>query len=449
MVSAIKNIIQKDKRSALIGKNIAFSFLLKIWSAVVIFLLVPYTLNCLGEYKNGVWLTMSSLLLWIDQLDIGLGNGLRNKLASYIADNDIEKAREAVSSTFFMLFVVVIPVAVVLCLFINTADLYSLLNIDSNFVKNLSEVFTVATIFVCATFVLKFIGNFYLGLQLPAVNNLLVVSGQTLALLATVFLYYNGVSSLISIAVVNTFPPLIVYIVAYVYSFYFKYSKFRPTFGSIKKVMVKQLFGFGVQFFILQMAGCILFMTSNMLISRLFSPNVVTPYQITYRYFSIVLMVFTVICTPYWSATTDAYKRKDMAWIVRSNKLLNKILLAIGVMELFMVIASPLFYDIWIGKNVMVPLSMTVMMGVYMFITVSSLRFSFILNGIGVLRLQLYITVSAAICFIPLALIAVKITNSIVWFMTVLCAVNIPGLVINIIQYKKIVNNKAHGIWIK
>ena len=214
-------------------------------------------------------------------------------------------------------------------------------------------------------------------------------------------------------------------------------------------MMVRQLFGFGIQFFILQMAGCILFMTSNMLISRFFSPSIVTPYQITYRYFSIVLMVFTVICTPYWSATTDAYKRNDMAWIVKSNKLLNKILLGIGVMEFLMVIASPLFYDIWIGKEVTVPLYMTVMMGIYMFVTVSSLRFSFILNGIGVLRLQIYMTVSASLCFIPLTIVVVKVTDSIIWFMIALCAVNMPGLIVNIIQYKKIINNKAQGIWMK
>ncbi len=114
-----------------------------------------------------------------------------------------------------------------------------------------------------------------------------------------------------------------------------------------------------------------------------------------------------------------------------------------------MVAVSPVFYAIWVGKDVDVPLSMTVMMGVYMFVTICSLRYSFILNGIGALRLQLYATVSAAVCFIPLAVAAVKMTGSIVWFMAVMSAVNVPGLAVNIIQYRKIINNKAQGIWIK
>ena len=58
------------QRSTLLVKNILVSFLIKGWSAIVVFLMVPVTLHCLGEYKNGVWLTISSIMLWIDNMDI-------------------------------------------------------------------------------------------------------------------------------------------------------------------------------------------------------------------------------------------------------------------------------------------------------------------------------------------------------------------------------------------
>ena len=64
----------KEQRTVLLRKNIFFSFLIKGWSALAIFLTVPLTLSCLGVYENGVWLTISSVLLLIDNLDIGLGN---------------------------------------------------------------------------------------------------------------------------------------------------------------------------------------------------------------------------------------------------------------------------------------------------------------------------------------------------------------------------------------
>ena len=97
------------KRSSRLQKNILASFVAKGWSAVIVLLSVPVTLNCLGEYNNGVWLTISSIMLWIDQLDIGLGNGMRNKLAAYLAHGEDERARMLVSSTFAMLTYIIIP----------------------------------------------------------------------------------------------------------------------------------------------------------------------------------------------------------------------------------------------------------------------------------------------------------------------------------------------------
>ena len=117
-----KHIFLGERRTSLIKKNIIASFLIKGWSAMVQFLLVPLTLACLGEYENGVWLTISSVLLWINNLDIGLGNGLRNKLAVYMARGDKEKAREMVSSTFIMLCISIIAVLIVLLLLETCCD---------------------------------------------------------------------------------------------------------------------------------------------------------------------------------------------------------------------------------------------------------------------------------------------------------------------------------------
>ena len=64
-----------EKRSSRLQKNILVSFIAKGWSAIIVLLMVPITLKCLGEYNNGVWLTISSVMLWIDNLDIGLGYG--------------------------------------------------------------------------------------------------------------------------------------------------------------------------------------------------------------------------------------------------------------------------------------------------------------------------------------------------------------------------------------
>ena len=174
-----------SSRTILLIKNIIASFFVKGWVAVVVLLMVPLTLKCLGNYQNGVWLTISSMLVWIDQMDIGLGNGLRNKLAVLMAHGEKEQARSLVSSTMAMLAVIIFPILIALCILIWFGDVYSLLNVIPSIIPELRLALLTAVVLVCMTFVLKFIGNVYMGMQLPSVSNLLLALGQTLAMILT------------------------------------------------------------------------------------------------------------------------------------------------------------------------------------------------------------------------------------------------------------------------
>jgi O-antigen/teichoic acid export membrane protein len=63
------------------------------------------------------------------------------------------------------------------------------------------------------------------------------------------------------------------------------------------------------------------------------------------------------------------------------------------------------------------------------------------------LRLQLIFTIGAAIVFFPLAYFVVSWKHDITWLVAVMCFVNIPGMIVNRIQFYKIINNQAKGIW--
>ena len=209
----------KDHRTKLLVKNVIASFFIKGWAATVALVMVPLTLECLGKYQNGVWLTISSLLVWVDHMDIGLGNGLRNKLAAHVAHQEMQEARKVVSSTMAMLVCIVFPLLLLLLLLIWYTDVYAFLNVKPDIIPELRTALVCAVALVCMTFVLKFIGNVYMGLQLPAVNNMLLALGQTLALLLTAILYWTGHATFLWIVIANTVAPLAVYVLSYPYLF--------------------------------------------------------------------------------------------------------------------------------------------------------------------------------------------------------------------------------------
>ena len=434
---------KNNSRSSLLAKNIFASFLVKGWSAIVVLLMVPLTLKMLGIYTNGVWLTISSILMWIDLMDIGLGNGLRNAVAKHVAMNNNEKVRQDISSTFFMLFVIIIPLLFIFYFIICCCDMYSMLGIDRGRIQHLNKILVVATTLASSTFIFKSVGNFYMGMQLPAVNNLIVCLGQTTAMVLTYIAYMEGCHSLFAVVIINTAAPLSLWLLSIPYTFGVKYPQYCPSFRCVDLGVSKSLFSAGVQFFIIQVCGVILFMSTNIIISRLFSPAEVTPYQIAYRYFNMAIVIFTIVCMPFWNATTDAYTRGDLQWIHKAGKRLDFLVFLSFIGLTIMVAISNFVYEIWVGSEVTIPIEMSASMALYLFVLIASMRYSYILNGVNVLRIQLIYTISATIVFLPLAYVACDVFPSVTTLILVMCIVNIPGLIANAWKYYQIFYNKS------
>ena len=77
----------------------------------------------------------------------------------------------------------------------------------------------------------------------------------------------------------------------------------------------------GVKFFFIQITTIVMFASGNFIITQLYGPAEVTPYNISYRLFAATVTVFTIIIAPFWSAYTEAITMKDFTWI---KKVLKK-----------------------------------------------------------------------------------------------------------------------------
>lgn len=134
------------KRSIIAKKNIIISFLLKGISIIISLILVPLTLNYLNPTEYGIWLTLSSVLSWINFFDMGLGNGLRNKFGEARAKNDMKLAQSYISTTL-ALIIILISLIFLLFIVINPfLNWTKILNTNASFGHELS--LTVLFVFV-------------------------------------------------------------------------------------------------------------------------------------------------------------------------------------------------------------------------------------------------------------------------------------------------------------
>lgn len=444
----LNRLFNGDSRSVKAKKNIIASGFIKGADTLVYLLLVPLTLGYLNAYEYGIWLTLNSILSWINSFDIGLGNGLRNKLTISIAENDKIKGRSYVSTTFFMLVFIMTVIFIVASLLIYHIDWYALLNVDRKVVSNLRDIVIISFLFFCINFVLKFVGNVYQALQLPAINYLIAFSGNMLSLMIIFILTKTIPGSLFWVAIVYSATPPIVYFICYPITFKKLYPYLSPSIKFFNLKYLKELLSLSVLFFIIQIMGLLLFSLSNLLISNMFGPDSVTSYNISNRYFSILSLFFNLILAPVWSAATDAYTKKDMLWIKKSITNLVKMLILFAVLIVVMIFLADYVYYLWVGATIKISKGMSILMGTYIFILLWSLSFSSMLNGMSKLRVQAINILFVGFAFYPLCSFLGTIYG-ISGILLGMCLLNLSGAILNTIQIYKIVNNCASGIWNK
>ena len=408
--------------------------------------LVPLTLGYLDAYEYGIWLTLNSILLWINSFDIGLGNGLRNKLAIAVAKGDYTLGRIYVSTTFYSLIIIMLFLFAITYFCCISIDWYSVLNVNEDSIPGLEKVVIYSFACFCLNFVFKFVGNVYLALQMPAITNFLNVLGHVFSLLFIWILTKVTDGSLLYVAVVYSISPVLVYMLAYPITFYVRYRILAPSFSLVRFSYLKDLMGIGLQFFFLQIAGIILFASSNLVMSHMLGPESVTPYNIAYRYFSVIPLGYTILISPMWSAVTDAYVKGDIEWIKKSMRKMRTLLLCTAVIIVLMIIFSDFVYRIWVGGAIEIPWKLSLCMGIYIYVLVWSLSYSHFLNGIGKLRIQVLNTFVVAILFYPLAILLVEYWKG-VGMVSVMILVNLSGALLNTIQFNKIVNKTDEGLW--
>ena len=435
-----------DGRTQKVNRNISYSLIIKGFGILISLLLVPLTLGYLDAYEYGIWLTLNSILLWINSFDIGLGNGLRNKLAIAVAKGDYTLGRIYVSTTFYSLIIIMLFLFAITYFCCISIDWYSVLNVNEDSIPGLEKVVIYSFACFCLNFVFKFVGNVYLALQMPAITNFLNVLGHVFSLLFIWILTKVTDGSLLYVAVVYSISPVLVYMLAYPITFYVRYRILAPSFSLVRFSYLKDLMGIGLQFFFLQIAGIILFASSNLVMSHMLGPESVTPYNIAYRYFSVIPLGYTILISPMWSAVTDAYVKGDIEWIKKSMRKMRTLLLCTAVIIVLMIIFSDFVYRIWVGGAIEIPWKLSLCMGIYIYVLVWSLSYSHFLNGIGKLRIQVLNTFVVAILFYPLAILLVEYWKG-VGMVSVMILVNLSGALLNTIQFNKIVNKTDEGLW--
>nr|WP_205836337.1 oligosaccharide flippase family protein [Iodobacter violacea] len=370
------------------------------------FFAIPLMIRYLGQVQFGVWSTLLTVMSWIVFFDLGVGNGLRNKVTEALAKSDRVLAAGYISSGYTLIGIIAFFIYLLIFFASFFISWQSVFNVTS-----VSEHILRATIQIAALFV---VFNFWLGLiaaLLSAVQRTSLVSfGQLISsLLALLFigiLLYKAEGNISYLALSYGLSLVSANLILSVI-FFKDNADFRPSF-LLKREHVHPLLSIGMKFFLIQLAVLVIFTTDKMLITQLFGPQYVTQYEVVFKLFSIITFFHTLISAPLWSAYTDAYHRGDMKWVKNMLKKQVYVYLAIVAAVIVAVILAQSIIKVWIGGEFVVSLPLVITMGGFILISTWNNIFAMFLNGIEAIQVQLYTAVLAMFLNIPIALILVK-----------------------------------------
>lgn len=437
-----------NSRNKMLRNNILFSGFLKIVGLLTSLVIVPITINYLNNEVYGIWMTITSILYWITTFDIGLGNGMRNYLAEALATNDTKLGKKYVSTTMLLLSLIALSMAIVMLYPLITINFNSFFNTSAIAGNELRIAVVIAVGFTLMNFVLKNIGMIFVAMQKYAINDLLSISGNVIALIIIYILTKVTTGNLVLVVLAYTMTSCVVFLLAAIPLFW-KHPELKPSLRFFDKSLGKKIVGKGLGFFVIQISSClVIFGAANFFITQSCGPAAVTTYNIAYKFFNLLVIAYTIILAPMWNAYTDAYVKGDMQWIKATfNKALKFWVLSVCG-GLGMLLICNLFYKLWVGNMVEVPLSVSASTLAYVcFFNLNNCA-TYLINGLNKIFVQIIISLAVTALYI-ITVLAFGRKLGVEGIVLSMAASYAVMSVVHLYQCRKLINGKADGIWNK
>ena len=368
------------------------------------FVVISITLDLLSTKIYGVWITLYTTISWLSFFDLGLGNGMRNLFAVNRAVGNQEKNKQLVSTSYIIVLGIALILLIVGLPFVYYADIARFFNISDIAIPDLRCVLSLLVVVTSLQLITKLINSIFLADQKPALSSLIDCSGVVCSLLLLFILKDRLVGSLFNLALIITLPTFIISFIVTLFAFNKNYRKLKPSLKCFNLKISNKLINLGLRFFLIQLSALIILQGSNIIILKFIGAEEVSVFSLVYKYFNVIVTIFTLVLTPYWSFFTDSYAKNNYNQLKQGFKQLLISWLAISMVGVVMWIALPFSFKIWLNQELDIPAYLPVSLLLFSIFSNLGSVFIYFLNGTSsYLNFQLAIVLAFAALLYPLS----------------------------------------------
>jgi O-antigen/teichoic acid export membrane protein len=329
------------------------SYLAKGLTVLMSFVSVPLTVHYLGAERYGVWLTISSLLLWVALTDFGFaGNALVYVLSETVGKDDRVSARCYTASAFWSLVTIAIVVGAV---FITAFHF-----IPWRAVFRVSKATSIQELeWTCALVLTLFVINLPLGLVRSVYNahqdgylaNMWGIASSVISLLGLIIVtrFHGGLPQLV--IALSGVPALALFASAF-HAFAWRYPWLVPAPSAVRWSYIRRLLRLGSKYMIMQLAALGIYQSQAMIITQMLGPSKVMIFVVAFKIMSLPVELTYMGTVPFISAFGEAKARNDWDWIKSAfkNTTIASIVLGVPLAAVLALFAKPLIL-IWAGSS--------------------------------------------------------------------------------------------------
>ncbi len=89
----------------------------------------------------------------------------------------------------------------------------------------------------------------------------------------------------------------------------------RPRLTHLNRVAARRMLKMGTEFFVLQIAGLVVFNSDNLVVTHYLGPAQVAPYSVAWRLVGYAAIAQTLLTPALWPAFSEAFDRGDLPWV--------------------------------------------------------------------------------------------------------------------------------------
>jgi O-antigen/teichoic acid export membrane protein len=389
---------------------ISTSLVSRIVTMASSFVVLPISVRYLGNEGYGLMITITSVVGWLQFTNLGIGLGLQNALTEETGKGNAKAQKQLVSTAVLSLAAIGLFLLLVgLAAFPHIRWTAVFPPMTERFKTEIPWTVLVVFFGFVSTVVLGFVGPIYAARQELHIGSIQAMVTSLVMLLGT-FVAVHFRWGLLGLTFCTIGATSVMQWSFAVWTLYGRGIKeLEPSWSNVTRSAAARVYKNGISFLLLQLCNIAFFQIDAFLIVRFLTVDQVTPYSVAQKVFLQTAGLFAIVTGSLWAAYGNAKAQGDFAWIRRTHgKMVRIFLLFFGLLALFMVLVGHKLLALWVGSAAAPGTLLIAGVALYFCAREWTALHAMLLNGLNIIRPQVWNLVLTAILTLGLDLFLVK-----------------------------------------